>query len=355
MKTAAVILAGGAGTRLWPLSNEDKPKQFHDFDGKGSLLNATIKRLMPLKPDICIIATGEKYKDMSREELEAAGQQGIILAEPRPKNTAPAVLYAATCLSALYSDALMIVLPADHYIKHDDAFRQTISAALEAAQDGYLVTIGIRPRNPETGYGYIKAAEPAGSAFRVERFVEKPDMETAKEYLLDGSYYWNAGIFVWKVSTIISCFKKYMPGLYKAFSPIRGLDPEAIASGSDNAQKVTEEIFASIKPESIDYGIMEKAENRAVIPGEFGWTDLGSWNSINEIIEPDENSNRSSGTAPVYISSKNCSVFSEGKTIALLGVSNLIIAESGDNILIMDRNSSQEVRKVTEILKQRRS
>ncbi len=351
MKITAVILAGGAGTRLWPLSNEEKPKQFHDFDGKGSLLNATIKRLMPLNPDICIIATARKYKDMSRKELEAAGQYGIILSEPVPRNTAPAILYAAAYLSGLYDDALMIVLPADHYIKRNDIFRQTISAAIEAAKDDYLVTIGIKPRHPETGYGYIKAGEPAGKAFIAERFVEKPDRETAEQYLQDGNYYWNAGIFVWKVSTIMSCFIKYMPGLYKTFSQLAGLDPKAIESGSGNARKITEDIFASIKPESIDYGIMEKAENKVVIPADFGWTDLGSWNSIDEMIEPDENNNRNTGTAPVYISSNNCSVFSEGKTIALVGVNDLVIAESGNNILIMNRNNSQEVRKVTEIIK----
>ncbi len=354
MKIAPVILAGGAGTRLWPLSRDDKPKQFHDLTGEGTLLEATIKRLLPLNPDICIIATSARYESMSKNEIKRTGINGKILVEPGPKNTAPAILFSALYLSKMFDDSIMVVLPADHYIKRSDIFIETIKIAIEEAERGLLVTIGIKPSAPETGYGYIRAGD-GGSVLKVEKFVEKPDRDTAERYLKEGNYFWNAGMFIWKTSVILNCFKELMPDLYNAFLPLMKLNAEKISSSKDKKSVVLKEkIFSSINPVSVDYGIMEKAANKAVIPADFGWTDLGSWNSIDEIMNPDECSNRCPGDAKhIFVSSNNCSVFSEGKTVALVGVDNLVVVESGNNILVINKNNDQEVRKVVEIVKSR--
>jgi mannose-1-phosphate guanylyltransferase len=355
MKIASVILAGGAGTRLWPLSREDKPKQFHDLTGEGTLLEATIKRLLPLKPDICIIATSGAYEQMSKSEIKKTGIKGRVLIEPSPRNTAPAILYSALYLSKMFDESIMIVLPADHYIKRNDIFIETIKTAIKEAEKDSLVTLGIKPVFPETGYGYIKAGKSSGNVLKVESFVEKPDRNTAEKYLLEGNYFWNAGMFIWKTSVILNCFKELMPDLYNAFLPLMEFDAEKIASDKEKKSRILKEkIFSSIKPISIDYGVMEKAMNKVVIPADFGWTDLGSWISIDEILMPDECSNRCPGkTKPVFVSSNNCSVFSEGKTIALVGVDNIVVVESGNNILVINKNNNQEVRKVVDILKSR--
>jgi mannose-1-phosphate guanylyltransferase len=354
MKIAPVILAGGAGTRLWPLSREDKPKQFHDLTGEGTLLEATIKRLLPLDPDICIIATSGRYDSMSKSEIKKTGIKGRVLIEPAPKNTAPAILFSAIYLSKVFDESTMIVLPADHYIKRSDIFIETIKTAIKEAEKGSLVTIGIKPSFPETGYGYIKAIG-SGNVLKVESFVEKPDRRIAERYLQEGNYFWNAGMFIWKTSVILNCFKELMPDLYNSFLPLMKLSGEKITSKKDKkTADLKEKIFSSITPVSVDYGIMEKAGNKVVIPADFGWTDLGSWNSIDEIIKPDQCSNRCQSDANhIFVSSNNCSVFSEGKTIALVGVDNLVVVESGSNILVINKNSNQEVRKVVEIVKSR--
>ncbi|MBN2403283.1 MAG: mannose-1-phosphate guanylyltransferase [Spirochaetes bacterium] len=354
MKITPVILAGGGGTRLWPLSREDKPKQFHDLTGEGTLLEATINRLLPLNPDICIIATSGSYEKLSKQEIKKTGLNGIVLVEPMPKNTAPAILYSAFYLSKIYDDAVMIVLPADHYIKRNEIFIETIRTAVKEAEKDFLVTIGIKPESPETGYGYIKAGKTDGNVFSVESFVEKPDKKTAEKYLQDGNYFWNAGIFIWKVSVILKSFKDLMPDLYNSFIPLMTLKADRIASCKGRDYGLKEKIFSSVEAISIDYGIMEKAERKVVIPADFGWTDLGSWNSIDEIILPDKNNNRCPDKGnSIFVSSNNCSVFSEGKTIALVGVENLVVVESANNILVINKNSNQEVRKVVDIVKSR--
>ncbi len=356
MKIIPVILAGGAGTRLWPLSREEKPKQFHNLSGEGTLLEQTINRLIPLNPELCIIVTAGKYEAASRAELAKTGIKGVILAEPRPRNTAPAILYAATYLSMIYNDAIMIVLPADHYIKKNDEFVNVLKIAVELAAQNKLVTIGLKPTYPETGYGYIKAIEGTGDALPVDMFVEKPNLETAKKYIFEGNYFWNSGIFVWKTSTVLENFRKLMPVHFSAFDPIRKMSPGDIESNSETIMAVKDSVFSAVEPVSIDYGVMEKAENRMVIPGSFGWGDLGSWNSIDDILIPDESMNRSPEPGRVIsIDSKNCSVFTESKRVAIVGLSNVVVVESGNDILIMDKNSSQKVRQVVEIVRAKNS
>lgn len=352
MKIAAVIMAGGAGTRLWPLSREEMPKQFHNITGEGSLLEETIKRLIPLNTGLFLVATARKYRDLSLEELKKCGIEGRVLAEPRPRNTAAAILYSSVLLSKIFDDSIMIVLPADHHISKKDVFLDVLKLAVKEAQKDNLVTLGIKPSYPETGYGYIKAVQKNGDILPVEKFVEKPDIETAKNYITEGNYFWNSGIFIWKTSVIMEHFKEFMPHHYSAFRHLMKYSATEIENDSDEIWKIKEEIFSSIDSISIDYGILEKAVKRSVIPCEIGWTDLGSWNSIDDILDPDENSNRTpAADNAIFVSSKNCSVFSEKKRIALVGVNNLVVVESGDSILVMDKNNNQEVRKVVDIIK----
>ena len=354
MKIVPVILAGGAGTRLWPLSRDEKPKQFHDLTGEGTLLETTIKRLLPLNPDFCIIATSGSYAQLSSQEIKKTGLNGVVLTEPMPRNTAPAILYSAIYLSKCYDDSIMVVLPADHYIRNNKVFVDTIEYAVKEAEKNFLVTIGVKPEFPETGYGYIKAGKGNGKTFEVDRFVEKPDRKTAEKYLNEGNYFWNAGMFIWKTSAILNHFKELMPELYRTFLPLMELNSKQIESNEGEFFKLKEKIFSSSEAVSIDYGIMEKADNKVVIPADFGWTDLGSWSSIDEIITPDECSNRcAENSSHIFVSSNNCSVFSEGKTIALVGVKNLVIVESGDNILVINKDNNQDVRKVVDIVKNR--
>ena len=353
-KIIPVILAGGAGTRLWPLSREDKPKQFHNISGEGTLLEETIKRMLPLKPELCVLVTSNKYEESSKKELGKIGIKGTILAEPFPRNTAAAVLYSITYLSKLSNDVIMIILPADHYIKDKKMFTGVLEKAIQQARLDKLVSIGIKPQYPETGYGYIKSAQKSGDILDVDSFVEKPDLDKAKEYVKDGNYFWNSGIFVWKLSKIESCFKKLMPEHYDAFKQLRLLTHEQIESNSDDIWEMKKKAFSGLESISIDYGIMENAENRVVIPGEFGWADLGTWNSIDDILAPDADMNRTPDTEDViFMKSKNCTAFPEDKRITIVGLSNIVVVESGNDILVMDKNSSQDVRQVVEIIKKK--
>ena len=356
MNIVPVIMAGGAGTRLWPMSREEKPKQFHNLSGSGTLLEETVRRLRPLSPSMCVVVTSKKYSEMSMEEVKKGGLAGTALAEPRPRNTAAAVLYAAVYLDKLMDDSIMIVLPADHFIRDNEAFTATLRAAVTEAEKGSLVTIGIKPSYPETGYGYIKAVDGAsGSAMEVERFVEKPDSETARGYVEAGTYFWNSGIFVWKTSAIIQAFHRYLPEMAQAFEPLHSLSAEKIQSVSADIWKHKETLFDSIESISIDYGILEKADNRVVIPSEFGWADLGSWKSIDDILEADSKSNRSpEKDNAIFVNSENCSVYSEGNRIAVVGLKNVVVVQAGNDILVIDKESSQDVRQVVEIVRQKK-
>lgn len=350
-------MAGGAGTRLWPMSRDEKPKQFLNLSGEGTLLEQTLKRLKPLNPEQCVIVTSGKYKNMSLEAAEAAGVKGMVLAEPRPRNTAAAVLYAAVYLDRLYPDSVMTVLPADHHIKNNEVFAETLLKAAEEAERGRLVTIGITPSGPETGYGYIKAADGGkGPAFTVEKFVEKPDLKTAEKYVAAGNYFWNAGIFVWKTSVILEAFRKYMPEMSDAFEVIHSMSPEQISCEGGPAWDVKADLFSRIESISIDYAIMEKAGNSVVIPADFGWADLGSWKSIDDILKGDASGNRSpSPEKAVFVNTENSSVFSEGMTIALVGLKDVTAVQAGNNILLISKDFSQDVRTVVDILKSGRT
>jgi mannose-1-phosphate guanylyltransferase len=347
-----VILAGGVGARLWPMSTEDKPKQFHNMSGGGTLLEETIKRLKPLSPDEIVIVSSRKYEELSISEIKKSGLNGTILSEPTPKNTAAAVLYAAIFLKKKYNDPIMIVLPADHFIKDTKGFVSVISKAISSADKGYLSTIGIKPEYPETGYGYIKGTEPAHGALKVDKITEKPPLKIAKQYIEDKNFYWNSGMFVWKTSVIIEWFKKLLPDMYNQFQSLEALSYEEIASNDSRIWAIKNKIFSSIKAISIDKGILENSDNRMVIPADFGWADLGSWKSVDDILKPDNSENRTqSHEDSIFVKSNNCTILSEGATIALVGMSNITVVQSGNNILVIDKDSSQDVRDVVNIIK----
>ncbi|MCL1910995.1 MAG: sugar phosphate nucleotidyltransferase [Leptospirales bacterium] len=352
MKIVPVIMAGGAGTRLWPLSRDEKPKQFHNLSGQGTLLEETIKRLLPLSPDGCVIVTSYKYVDMSIADSVKAGLRAAVLAEPQPKNTSAAILYAAAYLNALYEDSVMVALPADHHIRDGAAFANVLSIGAREAENGKLVTIGIRPDYPETGYGYIKALTSGKDVSEVERFVEKPDAATAAKYIADGTYYWNAGIFIWKTSVILDAFKKYLPEMFALFEELILMPAENICSMSYDITQKKISIFEKTESISIDYGILEKASNRVVIPADFGWVDLGSWKSIDGILKPDELGNRTpEPDKTFFVNSRNCSAFSEGLRISVVGLENVIVVQAGDDILIVDKDASQDVKKLADTVK----
>jgi mannose-1-phosphate guanylyltransferase/mannose-6-phosphate isomerase len=349
-----VIMAGGAGTRLWPMSTEDKPKQFHNMSGHGTLLEETINRLKPVNPEEIVIVSARKYEDLSLTEIGKTGLTGTILSEPMPKNTAAAVLYAAMFLKKKYDDPVMIVLPADHFIKDIPGFTKVITKAVSLAEKGSLATIGVKPEYPETGYGYIKGVELIDGASVVEKFVEKPGLETAKEYVADGNYYWNSGIFVWKTSVIIERFRELLPEMYTQFLKFEALSHEEIASNRSEIWSLKEKIFSSIQSVSIDTGILENSDNRMVIPAEFGWADLGSWKAADDILDPDDSYNRTqSPENSIFVKSANCTVLSEGMRIAVVGVSNIVVVQSGNDILVIDKDSSQDVRAVVDIIRKK--
>ncbi|MBN2159487.1 MAG: mannose-1-phosphate guanylyltransferase [Spirochaetes bacterium] len=350
MNVIPVILAGGAGTRLWPLSRESKPKQFHNLSGRGTLLEETIKRMLPIAPERIVIVTSKKYEGLSMDELDKVGMPGTILSEPRPRNTAVALLYAAIYLDSIFDDSIMVSLPADHHIRNTDEFTRILREAVAQAGRDRLVTIGIKPTYPETGYGYIKAMDGSGDVLPIDTFVEKPDIDRARRYYESGKYFWNSGIFAWKTSLILKEFGALMPAHVSAFQPLAGFSPDEIASSEGRPWELKTRIFDSVETVSIDYGIMERADNRVVIKGDFGWTDLGSWKSIDEILPPDENGNRSpKQDRTVFLNSKNCSAFTENSRISLVGLSDVVVVEAGNEILVIHKDASQDVKKIAEI------
>jgi mannose-1-phosphate guanylyltransferase len=306
--------------------------------------------MLPLAPEQIIIVTSKKYEGLSREEMGKFSTPGTVLSEPRPRNTAAALLYAALYLDRLFDDSIMISLPADHHIQDTDEFTRILRKAVAQAEEDKLVTIGIKPTYPETGYGYIKAMDGSGSVLPIDTFVEKPDIERARRYFKSGKYFWNSGIFAWKTSLILKEYRALMPGHVAAFRPLAGVTPAEIASSEGASWEIKKQIFDSLETISIDYGIMERAANRVVIPGDFGWTDLGSWKSIDDILPPDENGNRSpEKDRTVFLNSKNCSAFTENSRISVVGLSDVVVVEAGNEILVIHKDSSQDVKKIAEM------
>lgn len=353
MRVTAVIMAGGKGERFWPKSRIACPKQFLSLTTDGeTMIQKTVRRLGRLvKPEDIFIVTNVAYMDLVHEQLPDLPHSNI-LAEPCPRNTAPCVGLAAGIIQKKYGDAVMLVLPSDHLIHAEDMYIDTLRKACIAAEEGMnLVTLGITPTYPETGYGYIKYVSGSGrnGVYRVERFVEKPDIETARGYLREGTYLWNSGMFIWKASTILTNISMYMPVLSERLMPI------VEAYDTPHFGKVLEERFPALPTESIDYGIMEKAEHIFTIPGSFGWDDVGSWLALERINHTDADGNLFAGDV-VSVATRNCTVSGGKKLIATLGLEDIVIVDTPDALLVCDKNSTQDIKKIlAELREQKRT
>ncbi len=340
----AVILAGGIGSRFWPLSRSTTPKQLLSVVGDESLLKATIKRLSPLIPaDKVFVVTNEEQAELIRLHLSYEGESlnpGYIV-EPMGRNTAPAIGLAALHIKEIDPEAVMAVLPADHIIREGQKFREHLVKGAELARKGHLVTFGIIPTTPETGYGYIKSeavlAGEDGRALRVERFVEKPDKERAERYLAEGGYYWNSGIFLWKADTILEEIERHMPLTFERLMEIK--------EGSDMARA-----YEAMEAVSIDNGILEKAGDVVVIPADFKWSDMGSWNSFAEILGPDNSGNVIKGRV-VDLGSSNSVIFGCQRVVATIGLKDMILVDTPDATLVCPKDRAQDVKAVVEALK----
>lgn len=345
----ALIMAGGVGSRLWPRSRAAKPKQFLPLLGDRTMLQETVARIQPLVPaDQILIATGQDYVDLSAAQLPDVPRANII-GEPSGKGSAPCIGLGALAILRDDPDAVMVVLSSDHQIQQVDLFREALKAAEELARDGYLVTLGIQPTEPHTGYGYIHRRADLGrfngfTAYEVERFVEKPDRATAEQYLRTGEYSWNAGIFIWRVDTILAAFERYLPRLHAQLTGI------AAAGGpADPAAWGT--IWPAIEAVTIDYGIMERAQRVAVIPVDIGWSDVGDWKTLAEISGTETNIVQAEH---IGLDTSRTLVYSDSdRLIATIGLENFLVVDTGDALLIAPRDRAQDVKRLVDELKQR--
>ena len=343
MKKTALIMAGGKGERFWPRSRTSLPKQFLSLtdDGK-TMIQLTVERISPLvNLEDIYISTNAAYKSLVVEQLPGLPEQNI-LCEPIGRNTAPCIGLGAIHISQKYEDAIMIVLPSDHLIKHNDIFINTFTESCKVAEKAdNLVTIGITPNYPETGYGYIKYdnAKEDGEAYKVDKFVEKPSLEVALKYIESGNYLWNSGMFAWKISTILGNFKKYMPETYDGLMKIKA------AIGTDVENKVLEAEFPNLESQSVDYGIMEKAKNIYILSGNFGWDDVGSWLAVGRIKSVNEDNNVVNGNV-VTVNTQNCIIEGSKKLIATVGLRDIIIVDTPDAILISTKENSGEIKQI---------
>lgn len=339
----AVILAGGSGSRLWPLSRQHLPKQFLSLEGSSSLLQTTIDRLSPtVDASNVLIVTQEAH---AKGEAYHALLPYQSLFEPVGRNTAPAIALAAARLSADGADPVMVVLPADHIIKDEVRFREHLDTAIRVAQGGKLLTFGIQPTRPDTGFGYIKAHPgDAAEVYDVERFTEKPDHDTAVGFLESGDYYWNSGMFVWRASVILAEIQRYLPAVYKVVEEILA----EYRAGLDFQQAV-EKHFGAMPSISIDYGVLERSDRVSLIPCDIGWNDVGSWQAVHEIADKDENGNALQGNV-IAVDCKNSLIRAEKRLVAAIGVEDLCVVETADAVLISKRDQTQRVREVVDHL-----
>lgn len=348
-----VILAGGSGTRFWPLSRKRTPKQLMSVFGGKSMLQRTVERVVPLKPKRIMVVTNALQAAQTRSQLShIEGVPVDVIEEPVGRNTAPAIGLAASIIARFDPDGVMAVLPADHYIVDEERFRATLLRAREVAREGALVTLGIAPTRPETGYGYIEAEANRGDEpVRVLRFVEKPVLEKALEFLATGRFYWNSGMFVWGACTILDEISRFMPEVSQALAKLSF--EEELWELSDLKPQIAA-IYETVPSQSIDFGVMERAENVQVIPASFGWSDVGSWSALPEVMESDAEGHVVIATAgSVSVGAEGCLAYGNGKLVALVGVKDLIVVDTEDALLVCAKSAAQEVKKVVEELERR--
>jgi mannose-1-phosphate guanylyltransferase len=351
-----LVLAGGSGTRFWPASRKDRPKQVLGMgpDPSQSLIAHTLRRVAPLcRQDHMIVATGEALIDVTREALPQLGPEGFI-AEPVARNTAPCIAWGAQIIARRDPEAVVMVLPSDHHIADEPEFCRVLARALEAARQGIITTVGITATRPETGYGYIEAdRELAPGMLAVNRFEEKPNRETAERYVASGKHYWNSGMFFFRAADMLRAVERHLPALHEQLQIIE----QASKQGPEAEREATRRAFPAMPSISIDHGIMEKLSPLAVVPGSFGWSDLGSWHTVWELGKRDNADNVGPSDALFVDAQRNLIEDLRSnktkRTVAMLGVHDLCVVETDDAVLIMPRERAQDVRAIVDELARR--
>jgi mannose-1-phosphate guanylyltransferase len=353
MNKFATILAGGGGTRFWPLSRQETPKQLLNISGNDIMLNDTIIRYEGIIPlENTIVVTNQSQADLLEKIMHTSVPKSNILVEPIARNTAASILYAAMFIEKIHGDSVMVVLPSDHFITDETQFKKTLDEACAVAMESdRIVTLGIKPTFPSTGYGYISyenlpmMTSPC-AVYDVAEFVEKPNFQKAQTYLAAGHYLWNSGIFIWKTSVIIESFKRYLPRLYKAMEPLSDY------LGTKGEKEQVEAIYPTLQNISIDYGILERSDEVVVVAGDFGWNDIGSWDALGAIFPPDEMGNIVKANH-LGIETRNSIVYGNGRLITTIGIDGLIIADTEDALLICPKDKAQSVKEMVDLLKEK--
>ena len=342
MSICPVIMAGGSGTRLWPLSRAAHPKQFLRLHGEDTMLQATVKRLSGLDIQASITICNEEHRFFVAEQLREIDKLGPIILEPVGRNTAPAIALAALTAK---DDPLLLVLAADHVIQDEDAFREAVIRAIPLAEAGKLVTFGIVPSAPHTGYGYIKRGKDIGEGFEVDAFVEKPSSDVAQDYFSSGDYYWNSGMFLFRASNYLEELKKFRPDI------LEQCQGSVMDVKTDlDFLRIDKDMFESCPAESVDYAVMEKTSHAVVVPMDAGWSDIGSWSSLWDISEKDSEGNATHGDV-ILNNTRNSYVRSNNKLVAVIGVDDLVIVSTKDALMVAHKDSVQDVKMITESLK----
>jgi mannose-1-phosphate guanylyltransferase len=348
----AVIMAGGIGSRLWPRSRSATPKQFLDLIGTRTMLQETVDRIEPLiPPERVLLVMGNEHKPTVREQVPALPEDNLVI-EPSPRGTAPCIGLAAVAILQRDPEGIMAVFPADHRIADAPGFRRAIAAAAHVARDGYLVTLGIAPTEPQTGYGYIQRGDALNEvdglpAYRVQRFTEKPNEATAQHFVDSGEYYWNAGIFIWQASTILAEMERLLPQLHGELQAV------ADAWGSAEGDKVLAAAWQQVSQTTIDYGVMEKASRVAVLPVDIGWDDVGNWGTLSALLESDKAGNVLRGPGRhLLVDTQDMYVYaSKGRLVAAVGLGGFVIVDTPDALLVCPKDRAQDVREVVDRLK----
>lgn len=338
-----ILLAGGTGTRLWPVSRELYPKQLVKFAGEDSLLQSTIKRLPPvLDPEYVKVVCGQRHFHETAKHIENLGlkAEGKLICEPSGRNTAPAILLAVLHILAAEKDAVLCIFPADHIIQNPDAFHDRLKAAIALASDGYVVTFGIQPHYPETGYGYVEGGKKVSrGGLALKRFVEKPDLTTAQKYIKAGNFFWNSGMFAFKASVILAEFKTHQPELLRNMQAIFAVD-----------KSISKKDYDQLADISIDYAIMEKTGIGVVLPSDFGWSDIGSWKSLYDFLGKDADNNVIDGDVMVQ-DTRNSLILSHDRLIAANHLRDMVVVETADSVFVSDLENSRDVKSFVARLK----